>query len=109
MVSVPYTCTMKIKACCESVCKVDMSLQKPINYGLSMKLEVSLHGTVSVERVPELSTCALMWPPLCGSLVMQGIVEGRMGVRDWGEFLEDATAVDESDSDSDSSVGTTEE
>ena len=32
-----------------------------------------------------------------------------MGVRDWGEFLEDATAVDASDSDSDSSVGTTEE
>ena len=36
-------------------------------------------------------------------------VEGRMGVRDWGEFLVDAAAVDESDSDSDSSVGTTEE
>ena len=28
-------------------------------------------------------------------------VEGRMDVRDWGEFLEDATAVDKSDSDSD--------
>ena len=44
-------------------------------YQLWIKYEVSLHGTVSVERVPELPACALMWPPLCGSLVMQGITE----------------------------------